>query len=998
MGDDLIGEEDEMAAFADPIDLDPDSQVGSMNSATTASEESAPQKNNGGDARGGVNNKEEATGEAGDPDRQNSYYDEQTDVVVYNPNPTWKEMFASERFDHMMGTIIFLNILVMAIEYSFAEEAVDSQLRTWAIIDLIFLAIYTFELAAKYKCRTWFDFTKDRAMLTLDVTIVLVGFVTEILVPMAQGSFLSNTAKKTQAMQLLKMARVLRAVRILRILALFDEMRRMMILTHVLFQRMIWLAIFEIMVAFLFAMFSVVLIGQNLVDETPPVENPTTDDDVKLVQAWFNAQQAVKGFSKTTRAWYNMWLLEQGLRDNVAFDIMTYSFKESQYTWTYGFFVFVIAFGRIALFLVVQALLIVDGMDKILVLDSEDGARKWKQDIKEIKKQFNFVFDPNLDVKFLSQEDFDRDIWESRPFLEVMTTMGARKYDIPYMYPYVFNMINTRKLEKVSGGMDLLNEPRVTQKEFLYNYCKLRKLCEDASFIGAMRISNSSQERLFHMCVNIGTPCAHIEREIPAVPDPDDEGRTTDKGDPDGKPLNLVGQLKCVNGEKLELHPKFYNKTQRLVMNPFFNGFIGLFVLANCFIMAYEYELPENEAEDLYLTFLRLDLLFLLIFALELFARYKAFGWEHLVGHVMTALDIFIVGSGFCTEIILPSIFGTFLQAPAKDEGTGANEQAAENTDMLKLLKVLRVIRAIRILRMLDFFEGLYRAMSTFIDSIFILFWPMLYFFCINYLFALVTIFLIGRNPQFDQPRPVDTCSGCMDYEFETEQWHALQSAQAEMKYFHISFCAYFRMAFFSSDNILAIMDAQMWSIGYYLVYVYIVRLCIMMAFYSILQDMIIKDTDAEKFVLRVDEMVISINRMLRNILIGLDASNGVVSSVNAPKKGLKRSNTQNLGADAKARIITRDNFTQGYKYSPQFNAMQAFLRLADEDFPLIFDIVDVDGSKELSVPELVNMFRLLKFMVADSAVAVRIQNSDLQKQRIYIIENYFKTKQVAAI
>jgi hypothetical protein len=298
---------------------------------------------------------------------------------------------------------------------------------------------------------------------------------------------------------------------------------------------------------------------------------------------------------------------------------------------------------------------------------------------------------------------------------------------------------------------------------------------------------------------------------------------------------------------------------------------------------------------------------------------------------------------------------------------------------------------------MLDFFEGLYRAMSSFIDSIFILFWPMLYFFCINYLFSLVTIFLIGRNEQFDNPRPVDDCSGCLDYEFKNEQWHALQQAKSEMQYFHISFCAYFRMAFFSSDNILAIMDAQMWSIGYYLVYVYVVRLCIMMAFYSILQDMIIKDTDAEKFVLRVDETVLSINRMLRNILIGMDQNAGVETNVKKAK-GLIRAGAQNLNHDAKARIITRDNFTQGYHYSPQFNAMQAFLRLEDEDFPLIFDIVDLDASGELSVPELVNMFRLMKFMVADSAVAVRIQNSDLQKQRIYIIENYFKTKQVAAI
>merc|ERR1711977_360757 len=118
-----------------------------------------------------------------------------------------------------------------------------------------------------------------------------------------------------------------------------------------------------------------------------------------------------------------------------------------------------------------------------------------------------------------------------------------------------------------------------------------------------------------------------------------------------------------------------------------------------------------------------------------------------------------------------------------------------------------------------------------------------------------------------------------------------------------------------------------------------------------------------------------------------MDAADG--GAVTTVKKGNK--NKQNLGHDAKTRMIKREDFTRGYHYSPQFNAMQQFLRLADEDFPLVFDIVDTDGSGELSVPELVNMFRLMKFMVADSAVAVRIQNSDLQKARLYIIEQYFR-------
>jgi len=323
---------------------------------------------------------------------------------------------------------------------------------------------------------------------------------------------------------------------------------------------------------------------------------------------------------------------------------------------------------------------------------------------------------------------------------------------------------------------------------------------------------------------------------------------------------------------------------------------------------------------------------------------------------------------------------------------------------MLKLLKVLRVIRAVRILRMLDFFEGLYRAMATFIDSVFILVWPLLYFFCINYMFTLVTIFLIGRNNQFEKPRPLDDCSGCARYQHDLEKWHGLQASVESFRYFHTSSGVYFRMAFFSSDNMLYIMDETKWSIAYFVTYVYVVRLCIMMAFYSILQDMIIKDTDAEKFVMKVDEMVVNINRMMRNILIGMEADSkgeGQKFKAEEVSKSLfvdSSKKAKSVDFSHKTRLIYRENFSGGYHHSPQFCKMQDFLRLSDDDFPLIFDIVDLDGSGDISVPELVNMFRLLKFMVADSAVSVRIQNSDLQKQRLYIIENYFKMKQVAVV
>jgi hypothetical protein len=270
----------------------------------------------------------------------------------------------------------------------------------------------------------------------------------------------------------------------------------------------------------------------------------------------------------------------------------------------------------------------------------------------------------------------------------------------------------------------------------------------------------------------------------------------------------------------------------------------------------------------------------------------------------------------------------------------------------------------------------------------------------VNYLFSLVTIFLIGRNGAFDSPRPVDTCSGCMEYDYALENWHAVQAAKAEMQYFHVSFCAYFRMAFFSSDGMVVIMDAQFWSIAYYLIYVYVVKLCIMMAFYSILQDKIMKDVDEEKFTLAVDDMVLSINKMLKNIIKGIDGADS--EEVKALEK---KASILQIGKQVKAlkthhltRTITKKNFCDGYHYSPQFKAMQKFLKLSDADFPHIFDIVDLDGSGDLSVSELVNMFRLMKFMVADSAVAVRIQNSELQKQRLYIMENYFKTKQVATV
>ncbi len=172
-----------------------------------------------------------------------------------------------------MGIVVAVNALMMGIEYQMNDRDAEEWEYRFMIFDLMFLTVFTIELAMRLSVLGLKKSLQTPAML-LDILIVTVGLVTEVLLPLYYGTFLqpsnSQANENFQIIKVLKTLRALRAIRVLRMLTMFGDLWRIVQMFFFSLKPLLTTVFFIIIIIFLFAMFSIVLIGRTDIGEGDP--------------------------------------------------------------------------------------------------------------------------------------------------------------------------------------------------------------------------------------------------------------------------------------------------------------------------------------------------------------------------------------------------------------------------------------------------------------------------------------------------------------------------------------------------------------------------------------------------------------------------------------------------------------------------------------------------------------------------------------------------------
>mmetsp|Transcript_55409 Transcript_55409/g.101440 ORF Transcript_55409/g.101440 Transcript_55409/m.101440 type:complete len:657 (-) Transcript_55409:29-1999(-) len=169
--------------------------------------------------------------------------------------------------------------------------------------------------------------------------------------------------------------------------------------------------------------------------------------------------------------------------------------------------------------------------------------------------------------------------------------------------------------------------------------------------------------------------------------------------------------------------------TTSIIMSPKFDGLIGLVVVANSLTMALESEVTGDSGKVVLEIF---DLIFLIVFTIELMLRAVALRW-FLLQTFSDFLDIVIVLAGWI-QIILMSV-------GRADDDVLQSFQA---------LKVFRALRALRMLRMFVFFDGLWLAVSAFFSALWPLLWTCIFIAIILLIMSQFSVHLVGTSSEFE--------------------------------------------------------------------------------------------------------------------------------------------------------------------------------------------------------------------------------------------------------
>eukprot|EP00746_Dinoflagellata_sp_MGD_P149440 gnl/MRDRNA2_/MRDRNA2_81461_c0_seq1.p1 gnl/MRDRNA2_/MRDRNA2_81461_c0~~gnl/MRDRNA2_/MRDRNA2_81461_c0_seq1.p1 ORF type:complete len:835 (+),score=123.77 gnl/MRDRNA2_/MRDRNA2_81461_c0_seq1:104-2608(+) len=255
--------------------------------------------------------------------------------IVANPN-----------FETIMGAGVLLNCICLGVQnekYSGDSACTLKELQlglgdcqseaVFYYLDYIFLLVFTAELVLKILANGAWE-TMGNMGGAFDATIVVVGWLTEIIIPL----ILIAASPDLKALQALKMLRVLRAVRVLRMAKFFNDLWFVVQSFFRCLRPLFWIMVFVFLFLFMFAILTINFIGKN-----KTFDHVVYEDGMTVKDRWSSTFRAMMTLFQiaTLDEWH---AILEPLFANGA--------------WTYVFFIFYIAIAALALMNLVTAVVV----------------------------------------------------------------------------------------------------------------------------------------------------------------------------------------------------------------------------------------------------------------------------------------------------------------------------------------------------------------------------------------------------------------------------------------------------------------------------------------------------------------------------------------------------------------------------------------------------------------------------------------------------------------
>mmetsp|Transcript_27455 Transcript_27455/g.60070 ORF Transcript_27455/g.60070 Transcript_27455/m.60070 type:complete len:581 (+) Transcript_27455:47-1789(+) len=169
---------------------------------------------------------------------------------------------------------------------------------------------------------------------------------------------------------------------------------------------------------------------------------------------------------------------------------------------------------------------------------------------------------------------------------------------------------------------------------------------------------------------------------------------------------------------------------------PSFNTCIGVVIGTNAVTIGLETDARSKGGEIAGHWYL-IELLFVLIFMLELALRFYYHRWGYFTERTHRAWNIIDF------VIVTLSVLDTLILVPAGLGGT---------LRMVSFLRVVRLMRLLRLIRLFKIFKELWLVASGLLHSMKTLLWICLLMFMICYMFAVLTTHVVGHNNELYDP------------------------------------------------------------------------------------------------------------------------------------------------------------------------------------------------------------------------------------------------------
>jgi hypothetical protein len=696
-------------------------------------------------------------------------------------------------------------------------------------------------------------------------------------------------------------------------LSFFADLWRVVSLFMAAVAGLAWVLAFTILMLFLFAMFTIVLIGRQLEYPAPDVPAASAGglsnvQYKKDYSEWRTLDTSVATFKHTNTAMLAMFRI-MVYDGNLAFTIME---KEA---WTYAWFLLYIAVARVLLTNLLRVMVLEAGARGTAGEVFSGQERALGAEIADCSNKL--VFDGN---RQLTYSNWCKNAVLCPSVLKVVQKLGLKSTEIAIIFPALFD-------PKGTGSC--------SYTDFLVMYFKIKDVTQDPNLLAAITVSGSSFERMWHLRAKLGFD-----------PDADliDPGIPEDTAQYYGQEIDLNRQLEKAMGKKITKTWSEYTCMQRFVEHPLFDGIMGIIVMANSIFMAVEYQYPDDEAEAMWFFWMAADMIFLVIFIWEVMMRMIAWSIMGVLRTPALSLDVFIVGSGVLTDIVIPLLtVGLFVKA---DKAGGGALGAVQ------LLKVLRVLRAIRVLRLLTMFADLWRVVQLFQGALKVIFWTMAFILIIVFIFALFSVVIIGRREDMRMPAPED--DGGQDYPFLLKEWELYEAAIDNFKFTNTAILAMFRMMFYDGWVAVRIMEKKAWTYAWFVAYVAISKFTLGNLIVAMMLENVRKT---------------SVEPLLE------DASHKMSLSMKDMATVFDITEDQ--------RIVTVERWVSQVRYHVGMYSVIKSMHLQDDDLKGIFKLCDADGNGTVEYHELVDTYGRLKNAATNAQLTTAIQTSVSKKERL---------------